>query len=110
MSTYDLTPELEVEGKMQGDTAVSEAIRHRIFPNSRLKGQANLLVMPDLDAANISFNLLKQLGEGVSVGPMLLGVAKPAHILTGSVTVRGILNMSALAVVDAQLQAAQSTG
>jgi malate dehydrogenase (oxaloacetate-decarboxylating)(NADP+) len=101
-----LAPELEVEGEMQGDAAVSEAIRDRIFPNSRLKGQANLLIMPNLDAANISFNLLKQLGEGISVGPMLLGIAKPAHILTGSVTVRGILNMSALAVVDAQLHAA----
>jgi malate dehydrogenase (oxaloacetate-decarboxylating)(NADP+) len=101
-----LAPELEVEGEMQGDAAVSETIRARIFPNSRLKGQANLLIMPNLDAANISFNLLKQLGEGISVGPMLLGIAKPAHILTGSVTVRGILNMSALAVVDAQLHAA----
>ncbi len=101
-----MAPELEVEGEMQGDAAVSETIRNRIFPNSRLKGQANLLVMPTLDAANISFNLLKQLGEGVSVGPMLLGAAKPAHILTSSVTVRGILNMSALAVVDAQVYAA----
>ncbi len=101
-----LAPELEVEGEMQGDAAVSEAIRERIFPNSRLKGQANLLIMPNLDAANISFNLLKQLGEGISVGPILLGLTKPAHILTSSVTVRGILNMSALAVVDAQVHAA----
>ena len=93
---------------MQGDAAVSEAIRQRIFPSSRLKGEANLLIMPNLDAANIAFNLLKQLGEGISVGPMLLGVAKPAHILTSSVTVRGILNMSALAVVDAQVHAAAS--
>jgi malate dehydrogenase (oxaloacetate-decarboxylating)(NADP+) len=100
-----IAPELEAEGEMQGDSAVSETIRSRIFPNSRLKGTANLLVMPSLDAANISFNLLKQLGEGVSVGPMLLGVARPAHILTSSVTVRGIVNMSALAVVDAQVNA-----
>ncbi|HTY69171.1 MAG TPA: NADP-dependent malic enzyme [Alphaproteobacteria bacterium] len=101
-----LAPDLEVEGEMQGDAAVSQAIRDRIFPNSELKGEANLLVMPTLDAANIAFNLLKQLGEGVSVGPMLLGVAKPAHILTSSVTVRGLVNMSALAVVDAQVHAA----
>ncbi len=101
-----LAPDLEVEGEMQGDAAVSQAIRERIFPNSELKGEANLLVMPTLDAANIAFNLLKQLGEGVSVGPMLLGVAKPAHILTSSVTVRGLVNMSALAVVDAQVHAA----
>ena len=101
-----LAPDLEVEGEMQGDAAVSQAIRDRIFPGSELKGEANLLVMPTLDAANIAFNLLKQLGEGVSVGPMLLGVARPAHILTSSVTVRGIVNMSALAVVDAQVHAA----
>jgi malate dehydrogenase (oxaloacetate-decarboxylating)(NADP+) len=103
-----IAPDLEAEGEMQGDLAVSETIRNRIFPNSRLKGTANLLIMPSLDAANISFNLLKQLGEGVSVGPMLLGVARPAHILTSSVTVRGIVNMSALAVVDAQVNAPQS--
>ena len=106
-----LSPELEVEGEMQGDAALSEEVRSRIFPNSRLKGTANLLVMPTIDAANISFNLLKQLGDGVSVGPMLLGLAHPAHILTSSVTVRGIVNMSALAVVDAQVYAAaQTTG
>jgi malate dehydrogenase (oxaloacetate-decarboxylating)(NADP+) len=101
-----IAPELEVEGEMQGDAALSEEIRSRIFPNSRLKGTANLLVMPSLDSANIAFNLLKQLGEGISVGPMLLGVSRPAHILTSSVTVRGIVNMSALAVVDAQVHAA----
>jgi malate dehydrogenase (oxaloacetate-decarboxylating)(NADP+) len=99
-------PELEVEGEMQGDAAVSETIRNRIFPNSRLKGRANLLVMPNIDAANIAFNLLKQLADGVSVGPMLIGTARPAHILTASVTVRGLVNMSALAVVDAQVHAA----
>ena len=101
-------PDLEVEGEMHGDAAVSEEIRARIFPNSRLKGPANLLVMPTLDAANIAFNLLKTLGDGLSVGPMLLGVAQPAHILTPSVTVRGIVNMTALCVVDAQEQAAAS--
>ena len=99
-------PELEVDGEMHGDAAVSEDIRDQIFPNSRLRGSANLLVMPTIDAANIAFNLLKTLGDGLSVGPMLLGVARPAHILTPSVTVRGIVNMTALCVVDAQEQAA----
>jgi len=94
-------PELEVEGEMHGDAAVSEQIRMRIFPNSRLKGMANLLVMPTLDAANIAMNLIKLLTDGVSIGPILLGAAKPAHILTPSVTVRGILNMTAIASVEA---------
>jgi len=97
-----MAPDMEVEGEMHGDAAVSEAIRSRIFPNSRLQGAANLFILPTLDAANISFNLLKVLGEGLSVGPILLGAAMPVHILTPSVTVRGIVNMSALAVVDAQ--------
>lgn len=94
-------PELEVEGEMHADAAMSEEIRARIFPHSRLKGMANLLVMPSIDAANISFNLLKILGDGQPIGPILLGMKKPAHILTPSVTVRGILNMTAVAVVDA---------
>jgi len=94
-------PDLEVEGEMHGDAALNEEIRGRIFPNSRLKGQANLLILPDLDAANISFNLVKVLADGLSIGPMLLGVAQPAHILTPSITVRGILNMTAVAVAEA---------
>ncbi len=97
-----IAPELEVEGEMHGDAAVSEEIRSRVFPDSRLKGTANLLIMPSLNAANISFNLLKSLGDGLSVGPMLMGMAKPAHIVTESVTVRGLVNITALAVVDAQ--------
>jgi malate dehydrogenase (oxaloacetate-decarboxylating)(NADP+) len=96
------SPDLEVEGEMHADAALNESIRENVFPNSKLKGSANLLVMPTLDAANISFNLVKSLGEGLSVGPILLGVAAPAHILTPSVTARGIVNMSAVAVVDAQ--------
>jgi len=95
-------PNLEVEGEMHGDAAISEEIRARHFPNSRLKGEANLLVMPTLDAANISFNLLKTAaGDGITVGPILLGAAKPAHIMTQSATVRRIVNMTALTVVDA---------
>ena len=95
-------PELEVEGEMHGDAALDEKIRQSAFPNSRLKGQANLLVMPTLDAANISFNLLKvAAGDHLTVGPILLGAAKPVNILTPTATVRRIVNMTALTVVDA---------
>ncbi len=95
-------PELEVDGEMHGDAALSAKCGARCFPNSRLKGDANLLIMPTLDAANISFNLLKvAAGSGLTLGPMLLGVAKPVHILTPSATVRRIVNMTALTVVDA---------
>ncbi|MFN7752966.1 MAG: NADP-dependent malic enzyme [Pseudomonadota bacterium] len=95
-------PQLEVEGEMHGDAALSEAVRSAQFPNSRLRGEANLLIMPSLDAANISFNLLKQAaGDGITIGPILLGTAKPVHIITPSSTVRRIVNMTALAVVDA---------
>ena len=101
----EIAPDLEVEGEMHGDAALSEEVRSRAFPSSRLKGEANLLVMPTIDAANISFNLLKvSSGSGVTLGPMLLGVAKPIHILTPSATVRRIVNMTALAVVDANLE------
>jgi malate dehydrogenase (oxaloacetate-decarboxylating)(NADP+) len=96
------SPDLEVEGEMHGDAALDEEVRTRAFPNSRLKGQANLLIMPTVDAANIAFNLLKSAsGGGVTLGPILLGVAKPVHILTPSATVRRIVNMTALTVVDA---------
>jgi malate dehydrogenase (oxaloacetate-decarboxylating)(NADP+) len=101
----NLAPGLEVEGEMQGDAALSQEIRERVFPNARLKGEANLLVMPTLDAANIAFNLLKTAaGDGITVGPILLGVARPVHILTPSATVRRIVNMTALTVVDAAAQ------
>jgi malate dehydrogenase (oxaloacetate-decarboxylating)(NADP+) len=96
-------PELEVEGEMHGDAALSEDVRNAAFRGSRLKGEANLLVMPTLDAANISFNLLKVVGgAGITVGPILLGAGKPVHILTPTATVRRIINMTALAVVDVQ--------
>jgi malate dehydrogenase (oxaloacetate-decarboxylating)(NADP+) len=94
-------PELEVEGEMHGDAALSEEIRLKLFPNSRLRGPANLLIMPTLDAANIAFNLLKTAaGDGVTIGPILLGAARAVHILTPSATVRRIVNMTALTVVD----------
>jgi len=98
-------PELEVEGEMHANAALDEAIRNRIFPSSRLAGQANLLIMPNLDAAHIAFNLVQAVGEGLAVGPILIGAKAPAHILTSSVTARGVVNMSAIAVIDAQDQA-----
>ena len=94
-------PELEVDGEMHADAALSAFIREEIFPNSRLKGSANLLIAPGLDAANIAFNLLKVVSGSVAIGPILLGAAKPVHIVTPSVTVRGLLNMAAIAIVDA---------
>jgi malate dehydrogenase (oxaloacetate-decarboxylating)(NADP+) len=95
-------PELEIEGEMHGDAALSDEIRRKVFPNSRLKGEANLLVMPTLDAANISFNLLKVASaDNVTIGAILLGAARPVHILTPSATVRRIVNMTALVVADA---------
>ena len=99
---HDSDPELEVEGEMHADAAVSEDIRNHVFPGSRLTGNANLLVAPSLDSANIAFNLLKTVGDGLSVGPMLVGMAAPVHVVTQSVTTRGVMNMTAYAVVDAQ--------
>ncbi len=93
--------ELEVDGEMHGDGALSEEFRRAANPNTLLKGEANLLVMPNIDAANISYNLLKMTsGEGVTIGPILLGVARPVHILTTTATVRRLINMAALAVVE----------
>jgi malate dehydrogenase (oxaloacetate-decarboxylating)(NADP+) len=103
-------PELEVEGEMHADAALEPAIRERIFPGSKLKGAANLLVLPTLDSANIAMNMVKSLGEGLPVGPLLLGARRLAHILTPSVTARGVLNMTAVAVVDAQESAAGRPG
>jgi malate dehydrogenase (oxaloacetate-decarboxylating)(NADP+) len=97
-----MAPDLAVEGEMHGDAALSKRILDRVFPDSSLTGEANLLIMPNLDAGNIAYNLLRiGAGGGVTVGPILLGAAKPAHILTQTATVRGILNMTALAAVDA---------
>ncbi|MGY8813363.1 MAG: NADP-dependent malic enzyme, partial [Gammaproteobacteria bacterium] len=98
----DMDTNLVVEGEMHADAAISDEIRNSAFPNSRLKGKANLFIMPNIDAAHITYNLLKMVGGGVTVGPILVGNTRPAHILTSSVTVRGIINMTALAVVEAQ--------
>jgi len=95
-------PGLEVDGEMHADAALVEAIRAAAVPESRLSGTANLLIMPTLDAANIAFNLLKAASDGLPVGPMLLGMSKPIHVLVPSVTARGIVNLSALAVLEAQ--------
>ncbi|MFP3921732.1 MAG: NADP-dependent malic enzyme [Dichotomicrobium sp.] len=95
-------PELEVEGEMHGDAALDEAYRARVFPHSTLTGEANMLIMPNLDAGNIVYHLLKTVGNALPVGPILLGSAKPAHILTTSVTARGVVNMTAIAAVEAQ--------
>ena len=95
-------PQLEVDGEMHADAALDESTRQRLFPDSVLKGSANLLIMPNLDAANIAFNLLKTVASGgITVGPILLGAAKPVHILTPTASVRRLVNMTALAVVDA---------
>jgi malate dehydrogenase (oxaloacetate-decarboxylating)(NADP+) len=96
-------PELEVEGEMHGTSAISEELRARVFPHSRLKGSANLLILPTLEAAHIASNLLRVLGDGLLVGPILLGVKQSAHIVTPSVTVRGLVNMTAVAVYDAHV-------
>jgi len=95
-------PGLEIDGEMHGDAALVQAIRDQAVPDSRLSGSANLLIMPNLDAANITFNVLKAAADGLPVGPILLGISKPIHVVVPSVTARGIVNLSALAVVEAQ--------
>ncbi|AJW44405.1 MULTISPECIES: NADP-dependent malic enzyme [Ralstonia] len=98
-------PQLEVDGEMHGDAALDEKLRNSLVPDSTLAGEANLLVMPNIDAANIAYNLLKTAaGNNIAIGPILLGAKKPVHILTPSATVRRILNMTALTVVDAAAQ------
>ena len=95
-------PWLEVDGEMHGDVAIDSEARKKLMPHSTLTGDANLLVLPNIDAANISYNLLKQVaGGGIAIGPVLLGAAQPVHVLTPSTTVRRIVNMTALTVADA---------
>ncbi len=94
-------PNLEVDGEMQADSALSLLHRDRVLPSSRLRSEANVLIMPNLDAANITFQFAKVLADALPVGPILIGPAKPAHVLTPSVTARGIVNMTAVAVVEA---------
>ncbi len=101
-------PELQVDGQLRADAALNEQIRHVVRPESPLQGEANLLIMPNIDAARIAYDLVKSLGDAVSIGPVLLGMAHPVHLLTPSATVRRIVNASALAVVDAQVLAYQA--
>src|ERR1700744_1658063 len=95
-------PEIEADGEMQGDTALSEAARKLVLPHSHLEGVANVLIMPNLDTANVAYQMIKALADALPVGPILIGTSRPAHILTPSVTARGILNMTAIAAVEAQ--------
>ncbi len=100
-------PWLEVDGEMHGDLALDSAARRALMPQSTLHGDANLLVLPNIDAANIAYTLLKTAaGGGIAIGPILLGAARPVHILTPSATVRRIVNMTAVTVADAQAAAA----
>ncbi len=100
-------PEIEADGEMQGDTALSEAARKLILPQSKLQGEANILIMPSLDTANVAYQMIKVLADALPVGPILIGPARPAHILTPSVTARGVLNMTAVAAVEAQERASR---
>jgi malate dehydrogenase (oxaloacetate-decarboxylating)(NADP+) len=98
-------PKLEVEGEMQADVALTPELREKLFPNSRLEGKANVFVFPNLDAANIAFNMNRVMTDGVVIGPILMGIAKPAHILMPQATVRRVVNMTAVACVEAQIRA-----
>jgi malate dehydrogenase (oxaloacetate-decarboxylating)(NADP+) len=100
-------PDLEVDGEMNGESALVPAFRNRVYPHSRLTGEANTLVMPNIEAANIAYQMIKVLGDALPVGPILIGAARPAHILTPSTTARGVVNMTAVAAVEAQ-QASES--
>src|SRR5690606_35616024 len=98
---HRIAPDLECDGEMHADTALSVQLRQRVYPNSRHKSEANLLVFPNLDAANITLTALRAMLDALHVGPILIGTDRPAHILTPSVTSRGVVNMTALAVVKA---------
>jgi malate dehydrogenase (oxaloacetate-decarboxylating)(NADP+) len=95
-------PHIAVDGEMQADTALSQIVRDRVMPGARFKGDANVLIMPNLDAANVAYQFAKIMADALPVGPILMGAAKPAHVLTRSVTARGIVNMTAVAVGEAE--------
>jgi len=101
-------PDLDIDGQMRADAALIESIREVVLPGSQLNGKANLLIMPNLDAAKIAYDLIKVLGEATTIGPILLGLKQPVHIMTSSSTVRRILNASALVAVDAQMSQSSS--
>jgi len=96
-----VAPDLIVEGEMQGDLALNENLRERYLTNSVLKGEANLLIFPNLEAANLSLTLVKEMTDALSVGPVLIGTNKPAHIVAPSITSRGIVNMATIAATEA---------
>ncbi len=96
-----VAPDLVIDGEMQGDLAVNEALRDRYVPDSVLRGEANLLIFPNLESANLSMTLLKELNNALPVGPILMGTRQPAHILAPSVTSRGVVNMAAIAAAEA---------
>ena len=101
----ELAPDLQIDGEMHGDCALDAKLRRDVMPDSTLDGDANLLVLPNIDAANIAYNLLKTAaGNNVAIGPILLGAAQPVHVLTATATVRRIINMTALLVADASAQ------
>jgi malate dehydrogenase (oxaloacetate-decarboxylating)(NADP+) len=101
-------PEIEADGEMQGETALSEGARKLVLPHSQLEGEANILIMPNLDTANVAYQMIKSVADALPVGPILIGPSRPAHILTPSVTARGILNMTAVAAVEAQERAGRA--
>jgi malate dehydrogenase (oxaloacetate-decarboxylating)(NADP+) len=103
-------PKVEIEGEMHADTALNPEVREKLFPQSRLSGSANVFVCPNLDSANIAFNMTRVMTDGVVIGPILMGPSKPVHVLTPAATVRRVFNMTALAVVEAQIRAARSGG
>jgi len=107
---HERDPKLEVEGEMHADLALDEELRERVFPDSRLKGRANLLVFANIDAANAAYNLTRAMTDGVGLGPILMGIGKAAHVLTPSATIRRIVNMTAVAAVDAQVRAGRGGG
>ncbi|MEC7575793.1 MAG: phosphate acyltransferase, partial [Pseudomonadota bacterium] len=96
-------PTLEIDGEMHADVALRETVRQEVMPNSTLKDNANLLVMPNLDAANVGLNMTKAMTDGISIGPMILGARLPIHIVTPSMSTRGIVNMTAMATISAQV-------
>ena len=98
-------PKLNIDGEMQSDTAWDEGLRRRMFPNTTLSGRPNLFVLPNLDAANITYNMVRVMTDGVAIGPILMGLDQPAHILTPASSPRRVVNMTALAAVDAQIRA-----
>ncbi len=101
-------PHLDMDGEMQADTAWDEALRRRIFPNTRLAGNANLFVLPNLDAANIAYNMVRVMTDGVAIGPILMGIDKPAYIATASSSVRRVVNITAIAALDGQIRSHQA--